>query len=188
MASHDIDYDRLLRLRLVVARAGEMDLQAWWNTKGLLSRRGNALFVRGFPRTAPFAQGRAVMFVARDRCRELWNPPACATLWSLPPSVEEALDDQWQRWLDQPEHWLSFFESLQGISGDLLHDVKALALVTDADLARAKELKRTADGRAVLLPGSRSLDEATITDLALGFFRGERGAPAVPYVRLEAGQ
>jgi hypothetical protein len=186
MALDDIDHDRLLRLRLVVARTGEMDLQGWWNTKGLLGRMGKTLYARGFPRTAPFAQGRAVMFVARDRCRELWNPPGCATLWSLPPSVEEAQDDQWQRWLDQPDRWQPFFESLHGVSGDLLNDAKAMSLVADADVGRAREFKRTADGRAVLLSGSRILDDATITDLALGFFRGERGAPAVPYVRLEA--
>ena len=28
-----IDFDRLLKLRLVVARFGEMDLAKWWNTK-----------------------------------------------------------------------------------------------------------------------------------------------------------
>ena len=27
-----LDLDRLLRLRLVVARHGEMDLAEWWNT------------------------------------------------------------------------------------------------------------------------------------------------------------
>lgn len=29
-----MDLERLLKLRLVVARFGEMDLAKWWNTKG----------------------------------------------------------------------------------------------------------------------------------------------------------
>ncbi len=33
-----IDFDHLLRLRLVVARFGEMDGAMWWNTKGVLGR------------------------------------------------------------------------------------------------------------------------------------------------------
>ena len=31
-----LNFDRLLKLRLVVARVGEMDLARWWNTNGLL--------------------------------------------------------------------------------------------------------------------------------------------------------
>ena len=42
MNSPSIDLDRLLRLRLVVARFGEMDLAKWWNTKGQLGRLGAA--------------------------------------------------------------------------------------------------------------------------------------------------
>ena len=33
-----LDFDRLLKLRLVVARVGEMDLTKWWNTNGQLGR------------------------------------------------------------------------------------------------------------------------------------------------------
>jgi hypothetical protein len=50
-----IDLDRLLKLRLVVARFGEMDLARWWNTKGQLGRLGFAALRRGFPRTHYFA-------------------------------------------------------------------------------------------------------------------------------------
>jgi len=35
-----IDLDRLLKLRLVVARHGEMDRAGWWNTNGMLGRYG----------------------------------------------------------------------------------------------------------------------------------------------------
>ena len=33
MAQASVDFDRLLKLRLVVARFGEMDLAKWWNTR-----------------------------------------------------------------------------------------------------------------------------------------------------------
>ena len=34
MATPSIDIDRLLKLRLVVGRYGEMDIAKWWNTRG----------------------------------------------------------------------------------------------------------------------------------------------------------
>ena len=54
------DLERLFRLRLVVARLGEMDNAGWWNTNGLLGGRGAFVFRRGFPTTHAFAQARAV--------------------------------------------------------------------------------------------------------------------------------
>src|SRR4051812_26389568 len=63
-----IDLDRLLKLRLLVARFGEMDLAKWWNTMGQLGRFGSAALRRGFPRTHRFAQARAVFAVAAHRC------------------------------------------------------------------------------------------------------------------------
>ncbi len=183
--SSAIDLDRLLKLRLVVARAGEMDLQAWWNTKGALGRLGRSVYQRGFPRTAPFAQARTVFAVARARTRELWSPPGCATLWNLPPQVEDSFDDQWQRWLDESDVWAPFFESLQGLRGELLDELVSLDVLTATEATQARELKRSVDGRAVLLPGMRQIDDETLGLLAAGFFRGERGSPAVPYARLE---
>lgn len=50
------DLDHLLKLRLVVARYGEMDSARWWNTGGLLGPKGALLMSRGFPRTHIFAQ------------------------------------------------------------------------------------------------------------------------------------
>ena len=58
MADSTLDLERLLKLRLVVARFGEMDLAKWWNTKGQLGRLGAALR-RGLPRTHHFAQARS---------------------------------------------------------------------------------------------------------------------------------
>ena len=53
-----IDHSRLLKLRLIVARHGEMDVARWWNTNGVLGGKGNLLMSRRFPRTHHFAQAR----------------------------------------------------------------------------------------------------------------------------------
>lgn len=185
MSETSIDYDRLFKLRLVVARHGEADCMNWWNTRGVLGPMGKTVYSRGFPRTAPFAQARVVFAVARARSKELWNPIGCATLWSLPPEVEDAFDDHWQQWTDQGQDWQAFFAAVAGLGGgDLLEHLRALDII-DADTERAaRELKRSADGRAVLLSGIPSIDDPTLALLGAGFCRGERNAPAIPYARL----
>src|SRR4051812_44098182 len=95
-----IDLDRLLKLRLLVARFGEMDHARWWNSKSQLGRLGTAVLKRGFPRTHYFAQARSVFAVAAHRCAEVFEPPKSATLWRLPEAVEEEFDARWEHWLD----------------------------------------------------------------------------------------
>ena len=52
-----IDFKRLFKLRLVVARHGEMDAARWWNTQGMLGRRGALVLKRGFPIDSPLRSG-----------------------------------------------------------------------------------------------------------------------------------
>ena len=92
MTETKIDFDRLLKLRLVVARVGEMDLAKWWNTRGQLGRLGTAAIRRGFPRTHYFAQARSVFAVAAHRSREIFDPPDSVTLWRLPEPIEEEFE------------------------------------------------------------------------------------------------
>jgi hypothetical protein len=80
VATPNLDLDRLLKLRLVVARFGEMDLAKWWNTKGQLGRLGVAALRRGLPRTHRFAHARSVFAVAAHRCSEVFEPPGCVTI------------------------------------------------------------------------------------------------------------
>jgi hypothetical protein len=93
-----IDPILLTKLRVVVARFGEMDGAGWWNTRGILGRIGKAGLTRGFPATHFFAQARVAFTVAAARCKEVFSPPACYTLWVLPPEIEEAVDSHWQSW------------------------------------------------------------------------------------------
>jgi len=148
-----IDLDRLLKLRLVVARFGEMDLARWWNTKGQLGRLGLAALRRGFPRTHYFAQARSVFAVAAQRCSEVFEPPECVTLWRLPESVEEEFDARWEHWLDHAGEWVPFFQRLENLQDlDLIAALRQFGLAGQRDVDGFARLRRSAEGRAVPLP------------------------------------
>ena len=183
--SSPIDFDRLFKLRAVVARHGEMDCAQWWNTGGLLGSKGAVLLGRGFPHTHRFAQARVVFAVARARCDEVFNPPACATLWSLPPTIEDQFDARWSGWLERRGSWSGFFDELQQPGDDLVSTLRRFQLVDESVAAETQKLKRSAEGKAVPLPGTPILDDTTLALLAAGFSRGERARLAVPYVRME---
>ena len=186
MTKPKIDFNRLLKLRLVVARVGEMDLAKWWNTRGQLSRVGTAAIRRGFPRTHYFAQARSVFAVAAFRCREVFDPPHSVTLWQLPEPLEEEFQSHWARWLDQVDEWKPFFLELETLKEtDLKTALQSFSLVTDDESALFSRSRRSAEGRAVPLPAPFTNTNQDVALLALGFARGEPGALAVPYARLE---
>lgn len=182
-----VDLDRLLQLRLVIARYGEMDLARWWNSKGMLGRHGAVVLKRGFPATHYFAQARVVFEVARSRSQELFNPPGCMTLWNLPIEIEDAFEERWQTWLDDRDRWVPVFESLAAMqAGDLVETMTGLDLLLPAHRKTVAKLRRSAEGRSVPLPGTHAASDEIITLLAAGFARGEVGNPAIPYARMEA--
>lgn len=182
----------LMKVRLVVARFGEMDVAGWWNTRGVLGRHGDLALGRGFPVTHFFAQAAIVFAVARARCNELFNPPQCVTLWNLPAELEDRFDEAWQHWLDDLDSWKSFFTEVAAINGGselqshtLLEVLARLGLITPDVVRITRGLQRTAEGRAVPLPGLARPDEETLATLAAAFACGQVGALAVPYARLE---
>lgn len=180
-----IDLDRLLKLRLTVARHGEMDRAGWWNTNGMLGRYGAIALERGLPRTHRFAQARVVFNVARSRCQELFDAPGSVTLWRLPAEIEDQFDEHWQAWLGDGDAWNPFFEGLADAGeADLLSALRERELLSDAHTTTIQTLRRSAEGRAVPLPGEHVLDDDLIALLAGGFAKGELGAPAIPYARL----
>ena len=177
-----IDLDRLLKLRVAVARFGEADLARWWNTKGQLGRTGAAALRRGFPRTHHFAQARTVLAVAAVRCADVFEPPDCVTLWRLDAATEEAFDARWEVWLDDAPAFATFFQSIAAMSGtDLAAVLRDLALIDDRDRERLATLQRSGNG--VPLPGTYAATDADVTLLALGFALGQPGDLAVPYAR-----
>jgi len=181
-----IDFEHLFKLRLAVARNGEMDAAGWWNTKGILGRHGSLVLKRGFPATHFFAQARIAFAVARSRCHELFDPPGCMTLWNLPAEVEDQFEEHWQDWLDQGEQWTPFFEKVAAAgSRDLLPELSDFGLIDQKHLDSVGKLRRSAEGRSVPLPGTHQPNDEIITLLAAGFARGAKGNPAIPYARLE---
>ena len=181
-----IDLERLLKLRLVIARHGEMDGARWWNTQGMLGPRGAAVLRRGFASTHPFVQARIVFEVARSRCREVFDPPNCMTLWDLPAEIEEKFDEQWQIWLDESGKWAPTFQAVAAQAGtDVLKTLCEVNLLSEVQLGRVAKLRRSAENRAVPIAGIYQPDDDIITLLAAGFARGEVGHPAIPYTRVE---
>ncbi len=181
-----LDFDRLFKLRLVVARHGEMDAARWWNTQGMLGRRGRMVLKRGFPATHHFAQARIVFEVARSRCHELFDPPDCMTLWSLPAEIEEQFQEHWQAWLDETDKWTPVFQTVEAQGGsDLLTALGEFDLVSQPHLDTVAKLRRSAESRAVPISGTFRPNDDVVTLLAAGFARGEVGSPAIPYARLE---
>lgn len=120
-SSTGVDLVRLFKLRLVVARHGEMDAARWWNTNGILGHRGSMVLKRGFPSTHSFAQARIAFAVARSRCHELFDPPGCMTLWNLPADIEDQFDERWQDWLDEGDQWRPVFENLRRVRDFLVN-------------------------------------------------------------------
>ena len=126
----DKDFDHLMRLRLVVARVGEMDNARWWNTKGLLGRLGALALKRGFPKSHKFAQARGVFSVAANRCREVFDPPDAITLWKLPAELEDRFESMWPNWTERPGDWNPFFEKLAEVGGrSLITSRSRIALI-----------------------------------------------------------
>jgi hypothetical protein len=177
----NVDMDRLFKLRLVVARVGEMDVAAWWNTQGQLGSLGTSVLKRGFRRTHHFAQARSVFAVAIQRCAELYERKGSITLWALPPDLEDAFEMHWEQWLEAAEDWRPFFESLEECTTDLVAELRRFHLVTDDQVVRASRLRRTAEQRAVQVPGDFGGSDDELTMLALAFSHGDRGSPVVPF-------
>ncbi len=178
-------FDHLFKLRLTVARFGEMDNARWWNTKGIMGRYGALTLSRGFPKTHRFAQAKITFAVAAHRCKEIYAYPGAVTLWDLPPEIEDRFQEKWHEWLDDIDHWTPFFQSLEHISGmELLDLLTQQGLINPEQVEMAQKLRRSSEGRSVRISACESLDDEALSLLAAGFFRGEQGKPAVPYLPL----
>jgi hypothetical protein len=175
----------LMKLRVAVARCGEMDLGKWWNTNGQLGSYGSKALKRGFPRTHHFAQARAVFAVAAHRCTQVFDLPGSITLWRLTDSIEDEFDAAWEGWLDEAEKWNPFFEQVAGANLSAVDKLlKDLRLVTDDEISIGSRLKKSAGDNSVPISGPFSESCHLPSILALAFAHSEPGALAVPYVRI----
>jgi hypothetical protein len=179
-----MDLDLLLKLRIVVARCGEMDRLKWWNTKGQLGPLGHAALRRGFPRTHWFVQARSVFAVAEHRCQEVFGAPGTVNLWRFSEDIEEQFDARWEHWLDHAANWVPFFERVSKATASVDKLLSELDLIGNAEIEALGRLRRSADGRAVQLPGVFGGTDGDARLLAVAFARGETADLAVPYLRV----
>jgi hypothetical protein len=180
-------YDWLLKLRVAVARCGEMDLSRWWNTKKQLGASGSSVLKRGFPRTHHFAQARSVIAVASHRCEQLLSQNDAITLWCLPEALEDRFESLWETWLARHTDWRSYFDAVAAIrTGDVIAAATDLGLVTSDDIKALRALKAAPDGRGLKVGKSFTGERRQIALLALGFSVGRASEPVVPYVRASA--
>lgn len=185
MNRETIDPSWLFKVRVAVARHGEMDRAKWWNTNKALGSVGALALKRGLPRTHLFAQARIVFTVARHRCDELFNPPESATLWRLPERIEDSIEAAWEGWLDDVASWTDFFSEIAApAEADLAPLLVRLGLISESEASAAASLRRSSDGRAVALSRVFGGTRDDIAQLALGFGKGTIGNPVVPYARL----
>jgi hypothetical protein len=70
-------------------------------------------------------------------------------------------------------------------SNDLLVALSEAGLVDQRHRDAVGQLRRSAEGRSVPLPGAHEPNDEIITLLSAGFAKGEQGHPAIPYARLE---
>lgn len=181
-----VDLDRLLKLRLVIARQGEADRMSWWGTKSVLGRMGRTVIGRGMPRTHPLARARIVFAVASQRCKQLFSPSGCVTLWSLPADTERSFDDRWALWLK--ERWVrDLIGEIEEPSAESLEETLTddLEILDDEILHEAQQLKRSSGSPSAALPGLREVDDETLALLAAGFCVGGKGDLVIPYARVE---
>lgn len=181
----NIDLDHLFRLRLVVARHGEMDQAGWWNTQGLLGPTGAAALRRGFRRTHWFAQARLVFAVATARCQEVFAVPddAC-TLWSLPAELEDAFEHQWQEWQRGREEWEPLFTKIaEQDEESLLDELRSVVGLPDG-VDGDRHDRAPEAGRSLELAEAGELDNHVLFDLAAGFGAAGPRDLVVPFARL----
>jgi hypothetical protein len=84
------------------------------------------------------------------------------------------------------DDWRPFFLKLEGLQEiQLKLALESFGLLSDADSENFSRLRRSAEGRAVPLSAPFTATNQDLVSLALGFARGEPGALAVPYARLD---
>ena len=176
--------EKLAKLRITIARYGEMDRAKWWNTKGLLSPLGEAALKRGFHRTHVFARAKAVFAVAGSRSQEVFDLADTYTLWRLPVQLEDQLEDAWAKWLEDPEPWAEFLAAVDDRSSEpLLTVLEQLELVSSETVKIADSLRRADDMHSVPIISEASLShDAAIELLAAAHACSEKGKLAVPYI------
>jgi hypothetical protein len=184
-----LDFRQLFKLRLVVAALGETQRLGWWNS-GVLTGTGEFLFQQGYPRSSPFAQTRAGFRVAQLACDEALaiqptpGGPVICHLFRLAPQLEDAFENERNRWMDEPDPWADIFQA----AWTLTPEQWPQALIELAELDPAaidwarQQTPQTA--KALRLDDPFEINQSHIERLAAGFVCGQPGQLVVPYLQV----
>jgi len=185
--SHFSGLDTLFKLRLAVARYGEMDRAGWWNTRGVMGTQGQTLIERGFPRTHTLVQSRIVFAVAKARCSQVFSAPETVTLWDVPAELEDQFESRWSEWLQQEDKWKRFVERVDEVmDGGLLDGLMSLGLIDEAHRTRAADAQTAESARSVRVGSGEEVDLDLLALLAAGFAVGQAGNLVVPFATLNS--
>jgi hypothetical protein len=183
-----LNLELLFRCRLIVGRYGEMDISRWWNTSGVLSELGSKVAARGLPRTEFYSRARVLFAVASYRTREYFCPPGSFSIWLMPPSVEQALDETMIRWVHEGRSWPEILVLLDSLKKDgLTQTLQNAGVLTDATLNTVSNLKPGPEGKSIRVPDVISLADETVRVLAAAFVHSKSGALLVPMVSVTGG-
>ena len=184
-----MNFRQLFKLRLVIASIGETARMNWWNSS-VMSITGEFLFEGGFPRSAPFAQTRAGFRVAQLACDEALavqpspGGPITCHLFRLTPQLEDAFENERNRWMDEQKEWTDAFKTAWGLSSEQWPQ----ALIDLAELDPAalewahQQSPQTA--KALRLDYPFEMNQSHIERLAAGFVCGQAGQLVVPYLQV----
>ncbi len=178
-----VDFEWLFKLRVAIARCGEMDMARWWNSNKQLGSAGASVLKRGFPRTHNFAQARSVIAIAAHRCNQLFPQEDAITLWRLPDDVEQQLESHWDAWIDRADHWSPFFDSVARLDNpDPLFILRVLQLAEPEQVKACGSIRRPSNGCGLMVGKSFSGAPQEIALLALGFGAGALNDTVVPFI------
>lgn len=184
----NLNTEILFKCRLIVGRYGEMDIARWWNTSGILSSLGAKVASRGLPRTEFYGRARTLFAVASQRTRQFFSPPESFTLWSLPPAVENALDEAMIRWAHEGRAWPEIEEVLSGLNlGGLEGALQCASVATEQVISLVPKLKVGQEGKSIVLPQTTRITDETVALLAAAFSRSKPESLLLPIVSLKGG-
>ncbi|WP_216905712.1 BrxE family protein [Synechococcus sp. CCY 0621] len=179
----------LFKLRLVVAALGGSQRLGWWNAD-VLTNTGEYLFKQGFHRSAPFAQTRAGFRAAQLACDEALaiqpspGGPITCHLFRLTPVIEDAFENERNRWMDEPEAWTDTFQQAWALTPEqwpqALIDLAGLGADS---LAWARE-QTPQTAKALRLADRAEIHQGHLEKLAAGFLSSQPGQLVVPYLQV----
>jgi hypothetical protein len=121
--------------------------------------------------------------VASYRTREYFSPPGSFSLWLMPPSVEQALDETMIGWAHEGRSWPDVLALLECLKREgLSQSLKNAGVLTNAALDTVSKLKLGPEGKSVRLSDVVSLTDEAVRVLAGGFVLSKPGALLVPTV------